>query len=63
MAKKRLQKEMRGISKGVEVHTYVNTSQDLKRTGPAFKGLNMSKKEAQKMEKLPNFHYISCTPG
>lgn len=63
MAKKRFENEMRGIIKGVEVHTHVNTSDDLKHTGPAFKGMNMSKKEALEIEKLQDFHYIPSTPG
>lgn len=63
MAKKRQENEVRGIKRGVEMRTEVDTARDLKHTGPAFKGKNMTPKEAQEMEKLEEFDYIPSIPG
>ena len=63
LAKKHQQKQMRSIERGVKICTGMDTVNDLKRTGPAFKGKNMTTKEAQEMKKLKEFHYIPSIPG
>lgn len=63
MAKKCQMNEWRSLQRGVEVETKVDVVNDLKHTGPAFKGMNMSLKEARGMRRLQNFHYVPSIPG
>ena len=63
IAKKRRVNEMRSLQRGVKIETEVDVVNRLKRTGPAFKGMNMSTKEAREMRRLESYTYVPSIPG